>query len=513
MLFQQDAAKISSVVLDRELTLEEFVAVCRYDAKVSFSSAYEQRVRDSRTALERRLKERTPIYGVNTGFGGNVDCAIADEDLIQLQENILFSHACAVGEPLKREQVRAMLLRLIASVGQGYSAVRLELMELARDFLNLGITPYVPCEGTVGGLSYITYASMTLLGKGRILEEDGRIVPAADVLSRHGLKPLNLRPREGLGITSNMGPQVGLALLAIYDFTMAMRHEDLCSALVCEALRCTDKAFDSRLLELKGHPEMLETAQWMRSVLAGSQIMEEARDSKVQDAICIRIIPHLLGAFKSQIQQAYQVMMRELNGVIDNPVFLPDGTALMGSNWDSSYVAIYCDSLCVGAVNAAKMINTHMKRLVDAHVSGLPAYLVHEPGVNNGFMMVQYVTEGLSADIAQLSNPVTAFYTSTSAGQEGPNPLSDSAAKKACQVAEKLTILVSMTMLSTLQGLDFLDKKPSPVLQKIHDYVRQSVSFMSQDDMMYERTEAMLALVKSGELLRITEELVGPFSL
>lgn len=510
-LFHQNASQIKSVVLgDAPLTLPEFVAVCRFDAVVLFSDSYKERVRDSREALERRLGEGSPIYGVNTGFGGNVNKAVDSKDLSRLQENILFSHACSMGKTLSREQVRAMILMMLNVVGHGYSAVHLELMEMARRFLNEGITPYVPYEGSVGGLSYITYISMTLLGRGRVIEE-GKIRPADEVLKEHSLIPITLGPREGLGITSSMTPQIAFTLLALYDLIMTTRHADLCCTLCFEALRCTDSSLRADLLELKGHPDVIETAAWMRKVLADSENLQKARIGKVQDGTSIRMIPHMMGAFKTILSQTYEIMMREMNAVNDNPVFLPDGTALMGANWDSSYETIYCDALCVAVVNVVKMINTHAKRLVDTHISGLHPYLVENPGLNSGFMMVQYTVEGLSAEIAQLSNPVTAFYTATSAGHEGPNPLSDDAALKLTQVSEKYKYLVSMTMLSALQALDFIQDKPASAIQKVHAKARETVSFMANDDIMYERTEAMQRLVDSGELLHVIEQEIGAF--
>lgn len=513
MLFDKYADKIKEVTLgDGKVSIPQFVSVCRYGAKVTFAPSYEKRVRESRAALESRLSEKTPIYGVNTGFGGNIGFSISDDDLVCLQENIIFSHACAMGQPLKAEEVRGMLFMLLIAVGQGHSAVRFEIMELVRDFLNMNITPYVPHEGSVGGLSYATYASMTLLGYGRVIF-NGDIISAKEAMNKCGLSPITLRPREGLGITTNMGTAIVPSALAVYDFAITVRHADISSVLAYEALRSTDRSLHPAIVELRNDPEMLETADWLRRALKGSEIMDGARTGKVQESISIRLIPHMLGAFKSMLKHTWEIVEREMNSVIDNPVFFSDGTAMMGSNFDSSYIAIYCDSVCVAAINLAKMLNTHMKRLVDSRHSGLYPYLVRNPGVNNGFMMVQYVTEGLSADIAQLSNPATAFYTSTSAGQEGPNPLSDNAAHKACIVAEKLSRITGMTIMAELQALDLIDEKPSHVTTAVYEEARKTVTFLMDDDMMYERVEAMDKLIKNHKLLNAAEKAMGRFSL
>ena len=194
--------------------------------------------------------------------------------------------------------------------------------------------------------------------------------------------------------------------------------------------------------------------------------------------------------------------MEELYAVFDNPIFLPDGTALMGSNWDATAIELYCDSLAIAVMDVAKLTEVHMERLVDPHLSGLPAFLVKNPGLNNGFMIPQYVTAGLLGDIALLCAPAAAFNAAVSAGQESPIYRDDTAARQLYQAVQKLRSLVSMTMLTALQAIDLSDHKAmSPVTQKIHDHARQTVTFMENDDLMYQRIEAMEHLVESNQLL------------
>lgn len=510
MLFSRYAHEIKSVELDNEISVEEFVAVSRYHAKVSFSPNFIKRVNDSRALFNQLVEKNVPIYGVNTGFGDNVKIAVDKDKQVRLQENLLHSHACSVGDSMPEDQTRALLLIQLISVGHGYSAVRLEVLERIRDFLNLGIRPYVPCEGCVGCLSYAPYAAMTVFGDGRVIE-DGKVVPASILQEKYGLEPLQIQAREGLGIIK--GGPISTALLGLYDMIVTMRYADICAAAVCEALQSTDKSFDAQLLNLKDHTDMQASGAWMRKALAGSEIMDRARNSKVQDCISVRLIPHMAGAVKSQIVQAHKILTDEVNAVIDNPVFCPDGTALSGSNFDASYVAVYCDALCIGAINLAKMFSTHEKRLIDSKLSGLPHFLVNNSGVNSGFMMVQFVIEGLCADLAQLSNPSTAYFTITGANQEGPNALADIAARKLCTVAHKLQEVITMTMLSAFQGIDFLDAKPSPAIEKLLAAARQTVSFMEEDDVMYERIDAMHKVVESGILLDIAQNELGDFSI
>jgi histidine ammonia-lyase len=376
MLVKQDARHIHRVVLDDcHNSMEEFVAVARYHAKVEFSADYCQRVNASRQSLEHTIASGVGVYGVNTGFGDNVRYRISEDEMVALQENILRSHGCAVGQPLNEEMVRAMMLQQLMSIGKGYSAVRLEMLEQIRTFLNADIYPYVPGEGTVGALTFSPYLAITYLGEGRIIA-DGTVLPAAEVLKARGIAPLGVKAREGLALLSNASHSIGVGLLSVYDFVMTMRHADLCAALVCEALRSTDKAYDPRLIALKNRKEASETAEYLRNILRGSAIMDASRTLRVQDSQSTRIIPHVHGTAKRMATQTHEVLMEELYAVFDNPVFLHDGTALMGSNWDATAIELYCDSLAIAVMDVAKLTEVHMERLVDPHLSGLPAFLV-----------------------------------------------------------------------------------------------------------------------------------------
>lgn len=513
MLFRDRADRISEVTLtDGKITLAQFVAVARFHAKVSLSPEYKCRVHAGEQRLKAILDSGKAVYGVNTGFGDNVRFRIGDDELSKLQENIVRSHGCSVGQPLTEEHVRAAMLMQLIKVGFGYSGVRLEIVLLIVQFLNLGLVPYVPSEGTIGGLSYPPYIAMTYMGEGRFWE-DGKVVPAKEVFEKYGLTPIHYGPKEGFAMLTSTSLITTPGLLAIYDMVDTLRHALICASLTTEALRCTDKAFDDRLLSLKNHPEIPQTAAWMRASLAGSEIMEKARETRVQDATSIRMIPHLFGAVDRQTAETYAVMMEEFHSVTDNPVFLEDGLALMGANWESTHVGLYCDALAIGAATMGKEIETYMERLMDSHLSGLPHFLVKNPGLNNGFMIAQYVTAGLNGDLDRLACPGSTAHAFVSAGQEAPLSRADAASRKLCESARKLRSMVSMAILTALQAADFVDEQMSPVNSKACELVRRSVSFMENDDMMYERIEAMEAILDGGELLDLYCAEIGDFPI
>lgn len=222
MLIKQDAQTIHTVVLDDcRNTIEEFVAVARYHAKVEFSQGYRDRVTASRKSLEATIASGVGVYGVNTGFGDNVRYRITEDEMVQLQENILRSHGCSVGRALSEEEARALMLMQLMSIGKGYSAVSLEMLEQIRTYLNADLYPYAPCEGTIGGLSFQPYIAITYMGEGRLID-GGKVRPTAEVLKEKGIAPLKVKAREGLALLSNASHSLGVGLLALYDFVMTM---------------------------------------------------------------------------------------------------------------------------------------------------------------------------------------------------------------------------------------------------------------------------------------------------
>ena len=292
------ARTIQSVTItDCMLTLDEFIAVAKFGAKVEFSEEMKTAVRANRELLERFLKEGRIIYGVTTGFGENVRYTISPDDATTLQENIIRTHSVAVGEPLTRVQARAVMLMTILNAGKGHSGIRLETLELIRQMLNLDLIPYAPGEGSVGYLRVEAHLAMAYIGEGKIYE-DGKPVPALDVLQKHGLTPLKLSYKEGLTMTNGTITVTALGLLALYEALTTMQNMELGDGLCYEALRATTKALDPRIHQAKRHEEQITSANNLRRMLEGSQICEKYRDVKVQDAYVLRSMAHLHGAAK-----------------------------------------------------------------------------------------------------------------------------------------------------------------------------------------------------------------------
>jgi len=519
--FTTNPADIAEVVLtEDDITLEQFVAVARHRAKVTFSEAYAARIKKSRAIIDRFLAENRLIYGVTTGFGENVRYVIPAEEAVELQRNIVRSHACSVGNPLSEELVRAIQFQMILNTGRGVSGISFELIDLIRQTLNAGVTPYAPGDGSVGYLAVEGHITLPLMGEGRAYYQ-GKLLDGGEALKQAGLAPVSLRCKEGLSLLNGSTSPTGLAVMAVYDALMAAKSLDIIGCLTFEAMKGTILGCDERLHSVKRHKEQQETAAMMRHLLADSGIMAENKHARVQDPYVLRCTPHLHGAGKRMLRQAFENIWEESLSVSDNPVIYPgqDGNedaALMGGNFDGSYVGGGADILCIACGVLAKTSERRSDRMVNRFVNnGLPAFLVKNPGLNNGFMIPQYTAAGLVNEIKMLSFPSSVDSVPTCANQEDPVSMAYTAAKKAYKVAEKLQYIAAIELMIALQALDLASDGPAPsqVVDKLRAHIRKEVPTVDQDRHFEPDMELLFQKVRSGEIVAFTEALAGKLPL
>jgi histidine ammonia-lyase len=506
--------QITQVVLgDREPSIEEFVAVARYSAKVSFSETYKNRVKKSRGLVERFLDENRLVYGVTTGFGDNVRHVISPQNAKELQVNIVRSHAVAVGEPLKREQVRAIQLMVLISLGKGFSGVRLELLELIAALLNNEVVPFAPGEGSVGYLAVEGHLALVLLGEGKARVNGGEWVDGATALEQVGLQPTDLQCKEGLAMLNGTMSVTAIAILALYNAMQTASLADVTAALSLEALKGTIRAFDPRYHSIKAHKEQAQTARDIKAMLHDSQLIAENIDYRLQDAYSLRAIPQVHGASKKFIDHARENIENEIHSSGDNPIIYPledgDGIAISGANFDGSYIGMSADSLCVALANLAKISERRIDRMVNSHFSEMPAFLVRNPGLNSGYMILQYTAAGLYAEMKALSFPSSVDSFSTCANQEDLVSLAYNAAIKAYKVSEKLESVLAIELLVGCQALDFHDvHKASNVTKAVYDLVRSRVPVADHDRAFYSDMVSVTEQVRSGEVLATVQKIL-----
>jgi histidine ammonia-lyase len=500
------------VIGNEKLTINALVAVARHGARIDFSEAFTKRVNHSRSLVERFLKEGRVVYGMTTGFGSNCDRIIPPEDAVTLQKNIVRSHACSVGEPLEKEVVRGIQLMMIMNLGQGFSGVRIETLNTLAAMLNKGVTPYAPAHGSVGYLSIEAHISLVLLGEGKAWF-GGELRSGADALQAAGLSPVELGCKEGLALVSGTTSVTALAALATHDAIQAARTADVIGAMSLEALRGTTRAFDPRLQSVRPHPDQGKTARNILRILENSAIAQTYRDHRLQDALSLRCMPQVHGSVKKTFRDAVATLEIEMNSCCDNPIIYPekeDGIALMGCNADGSYVGLAADSLCIAMTVLAKMSERRTDRLVNHHVSELPAFLIENSGLNSGFMILQYTAAGLLGEMRILSTPASIDNTPTCANQEDYVSMGYNAAKKAYDASKLLENILAIELLNAAQAMEFHQPlRPSPATEAVRHHIREAIPPVKDDRFMHPDIDLATAMIHRGEILQVVESVIG----
>lgn len=503
----------NTIILGEKMGLREFMSAVRGGASVEFTEAYRKRVNRSRFLVEQAITEGRVIYGVTTGFGALSTRVINSEDAEQLQKNIILSHSTSVGRPFSKEEARGVMLMILQNLGQGYSGVRLEILESLREMLNSGLTPWMPGDGSVGYLAPEAHLALVITGEGMAYWQN-ELMAGREALAKAGIKPLSLASKEGLALISGTTSVTALGAIALYDMIQAAKCADIIGSLSLEALRGVTRAFDERVMSVRPHVDQLNTAANIRRILSDSGILQHFEGSRLQDALSLRCIPQLHGAAKKTLYAALDTIETEMNSCCDNPVIWDTGEradVISACNCDSSYVGIAMDSASIAATMLAKMSERRNNRFIDEHLSGYPAFLVKKPGLNSGLMIPQYTQAGLLGEMRILSTPSTVDNTPTCCNQEDYVAMGYNSSKKAIAVAEKLEYILAIELLSGYQAQKFIDGdlKRSTVTDRIVQEISRYVPDMEEDMYLYPHIEHIKDIIHSGKLLAITESIVG----
>lgn len=510
----QTAQNQPVVTLDQRLTLDQFMTIVRGEARISFSPAYEKRVRHSTAIVQALVEEGRIVYGVTTGFGSNSTQVISTEDAATLQENILLSHATSLGAPMTEPVVRATLLMMLCNGGQGHSGVRLETLERIAWFLNEGLYPFAPAEGSVGYLSPEAHISLALTGKGSFLV-GGAVVPAAEVFARVGLKPYPLSYKEGLFLISGTTSVTGFAAVALDRMLQAVVSADLIAAMTLEVSKATLKAFDPRVMGVRRQSWQGETAAQLLRILGDSEICRHFLDYRLQDALSLRCVPQLHGTAKKRLYGIRETLEDEFASCCDNPITWgtpEEPLAISSGNPDSSYVGMEMDTAAIAAAMVAKMSERRTNRLIDGSISGNPYFLVSQPGLNSGLMITQYTQAGLLNDMKRLSLPAVVDNIPTCANQEDYVAMGYNAAKKALECAEKLEQILAIELLAAYQSYPYLpqDLARSQTTEALCQLIATKVPLLREDVFLYPHIQSLISLINSGALRRTAENILGP---
>lgn len=466
------------------LRWQDLVAVARHGARLELAPAAWARIDNARGIVERIVARGERAYGISTGLGALCNVLLEGEQLAQLSRNTLLSHACGVGPALADEQTRAIICAAIGNYSHGRSGVQRAVVEALLALLNRGITPRVPSQGSVGYLTHMAHVGIALLGIGEVSYR-GQLVPAEQALAAEGLAPLRLGAKDGLSLVNGTPCMTGLSCLALADGERLLRWADVIGAMSFEALRGQLAAFDAEVLALKAHPGMQRVGANLRALLAGSEVLAASQGLRTQDALSIRSIPQVHGACRDQLAHAARQIDTELNAATDNPLLLgtPEDYRVMSqANPHGESVAMAADLLAIAVAELGGIAERRLDRLINPLVSGLPAFLVSEPGVNSGMMIVQYVAAALCGENRQLAQPAVLDNFVTSALQEDHLSLGTGAALKLHKALGNCTQILAIEYLLAAQAFEFLKPQRFGVgTGRAWELLRERVAAYDQD--------------------------------
>ena len=482
------------------LSLAELRRIYEHPAELSIGKAARSSILAANFLVDDIVAAGDAAYGINTGFGLLAQTRIPTQQLELLQRNLLLSHAAGVGEPLPDAVVRLTLALKVNALARGHSGVTSALVEALLALLRHEVYPLVPAQGSVGAsgdLAPLAHLSAVLLGVGHV-RVGGKILAAAEGLTIAGLEPLKLRAKEGLALINGTQVSTALALAGLFGAEDVFGAALVAGAMSVDALKGSDAPFDDRIHQARGQPGQIAVAREYRDLLAGSAIRASHLDcSRVQDPYSFRCQPQVMGACLDLVRNCAATLALEANAVTDNPLlFVEQGEVLSGGNFHAEPVAFAADTLALAIAEIGNLSERRTAVLVDPKMSGLPAFLVENSGLNSGFMIAQVTAAALVSENKALATPRSVDSIPTSANQEDHVSMATHAARRLGNMVENAAAVVGIELLAAAQGIDFhRPSRSSAGLEEVHARVRDRVARYDADRYFSPDIEAAKSLV------------------
>jgi len=465
-----------------------------------------ERMAASRAVIDRVVASGETVYGVTTGFGDLADVRISPEQTATLQRNLVRSHAAGVGEPLPEEVVRAMLVLRVNALAVGLSGVRPELADLLVAMLNAGVHPHIPSRGSVGAsgdLAPLAHLALVVIGEGEAMVGGSRLA-GSEALAAAGLEPMELGAKEGLALLNGTQLMAALGALAAADARRLVITADVVGAMSLEAMLGTASAFDEALIGARPHPGQVASAARLRGLLADSEIGASHRSSphRLQDPYSLRCMPQVHGAVHDALAPLEGVLAVEMNAATDNPLVFPDGRVVSGGNFHGEPLALALDQARVALTALATISERRTARLVDARLSGLPAFLAAEPGLESGLMIAQYTAAALVNELKTVAHPASVDTIPTSANQEDHVSMGATSALLLREAVDRVTAVLAIETLCAARGLDLrAPLRPGQGVATAHAVVRGAVPPLAADRPPGPDIAALAQLIADGGLV------------
>lgn len=500
-----------------QLSLGEIRSIAKGFSPIELDPACWTGVQKSSQTVQEIVVKGDPAYGINTGFGKLAKVQIPNDQLSQLQLNLVRSHAVGVGDLLDDDTVRLILVLKIASLARGYSGIRREVIEALINMHNAEVWPCIPSQGSVGAsgdLAPLAHLVLPLLGEGEARYKGERL-PASEALKLAGLRPIQLGPKEGLALLNGTQVSTAIALKGLFLTEQAFAAAIVSGAMSVDAAKGSDEPFDPRIHEVRGHQTQIATAKLYRDLLRGSEIRESHRegDDRVQDPYSLRCQPQVMGACLEIIQNAARTLTIEANAVSDNPLVFSDTTeVLSGGNFHAEPVAFAADTLALACAEIGSLAERRIALLIDASLSGLPAFLVAKPGLNSGFMIAHVTAAALVSENKTLCHPASVDSIPTSANQEDHVSMATFAARKLAVIAQNVRHIIAIELLAAAQGIEFhRPLRTSAKLESVHQLIRQRVEPYDEDRFFGGDFAAIEKLIYDDLLIPFSEPILPSF--
>jgi histidine ammonia-lyase len=495
------------------LSLADLRRIYEQPVALQLSAQDKQQITQASALVERIVAAGDAAYGINTGFGLLAQTRIPAEQLELLQRNLLLSHAAGVGEPLPDAVVRLILALKVNALARGHSGVTMKLVEALLALLGHEVYPLIPAQGSVGAsgdLAPLAHLSIVLLGLGEV-RVGGKILPAAEGLRRAGLEPIKLRAKEGLALINGTQVSTALALAGLFGAEDLLAAAVVAGAMSVDALKGSDAPFDARIHQARGQPGQIAVAAEYRSLIAGSAIRASHLDcTRVQDPYSFRCQPQVMGACLDLIRSCAITLQLEANAVTDNPLLFGDGgDVLSGGNFHAEPVAFAADTLALAIAEIGSLAERRVAVLVDPKMSGLPAFLVSNSGLNSGFMIAQVTAAALVSENKTLAAPASVDSIPTSANQEDHVSMATHAARRLRAMVDNAAGVVGIELLAAAQGIDFhRPAQSSRSLEKVHAAIRADVPFYDVDRFFAPDIAAARSWAISGRFTALVQHLL-----
>jgi len=494
----------------KSLTLEKVIQIARGGAEVTLTTEAQAAIQRSRDYVDKLVAEGRTVYGITTGFGEFAKIAIGAEDVEQLQRNLIVSHACGIGQFLSEEIARAIMLLRINALSTGYSGIRLVVVQTLIDMLNAGVTPVIPEKGSLGAsgdLAPLAHMALPLIGLGEAFYQ-GEFLQGGEAMARAGIAPVTLAAKEGLALINGTQVMTAIGALTVYDSNNLLKLADIAAALTMEALNGITDAYNPSLHALRPHSGQVAVADNMLKLLKGSERVSRQGEQRVQDAYSLRCVPQIHGASRDALTYIQEKLLIEINSVTDNPIIFPEADmAISGGNFHGQPMALAFDFMAIALSEIANVSERRIERLVNPTLSGLPAFLTRQGGLNSGYMIAQYAAASLVSENKVLAHPASVDSIPSSAGQEDHVSMGTIAVRKAAEVLFNCKKVLGIELLAAAQAIDLSTAggKLGAGTAVAYEIIRKIVERLDDDRELYIDFEKIGILVDANIIVDAVE--------